>query len=62
MMRNPMFAVPLAALVRSYAITPLVSEPGTRYLYSSAGINIAGRIIEVVSGISFVKFPQILKL
>lgn len=50
--------VPLAALVRSYAITPLVSEPGTRYLYSSAGINIAGRIIEVVSGMKYEDFMQ----
>ena len=50
--------VPLAALVRSYAITPLVSEPGTRYLYSSAGINIAGRIIEVVSGMPYEDFMQ----
>ncbi len=50
--------VPLAALVRSYAITPLVSEPGTRYLYSSAGINIAGRVIEVVSGMSYEEFMQ----
>ena len=50
--------VPLAALVSSYAITPLVSEPGTRYLYSSAGINIAGRIIEVVSGMPYEDFMQ----
>ncbi len=50
--------VPLAALVRSYAITPLVSEPGTRYLYSSAGINVAGRIIEVVSGMPYEDFMQ----
>lgn len=50
--------VPLASLVRSYAITPLVSEPGTRYLYSSAGINVAGRIIEVVSGLPYEDFMQ----
>lgn len=50
--------VPLSALVRSYAITPLVSEPGTSYLYSSAGINIAGRIIEVVSGMSYEDFME----
>ncbi len=50
--------VPLAALVRSYAITPLVSEPGTRYLYSSAGINIAGRVIEVISGLPYEDFMQ----
>lgn len=50
--------VPLAALVRSYAITPLVSEPGTRYAYSSAGINVAGRIIEVVSGMAYEDFME----
>lgn len=50
--------VPLAALVRSYAVTPLQAEPGTRYQYSSAGINIAGRIIEVVSGMKYEDFIQ----
>ncbi|HUR46531.1 MAG TPA: serine hydrolase domain-containing protein [Candidatus Saccharimonadales bacterium] len=49
---------PLAALVRSYAMTPLQAEPGTRYAYSSAGINIAGRIIEVVSKMSYEDFMQ----
>lgn len=47
---------PLAARVRSYATLRLVSEPGTKYLYSNAGINIAGRIIEVVSGMPFETF------
>ena len=42
--------------VRSYAMTPLVTEPGTKYQYSNAGINTAGRIIEVVSGMSFEDF------
>ncbi len=41
---------------RSYAMTPLLSEPGAKYLYSNAGINTAGRIIEVVSGKSFEQF------
>jgi len=50
--------VPLAALVRSYAITPLQTEPGTHYQYSSAGINTAGRIIEVVSGMKYEEFMQ----
>ena len=36
--------------VRSYAMTPLQFEPGSKYQYSNAGINTAGRIIEVVSG------------
>ena len=39
----------LAERVRSYAKTPLNTQPGTKYAYSNAGINTAGRIIEVVS-------------
>jgi CubicO group peptidase (beta-lactamase class C family) len=42
--------------VRSYAMTPLVFEPGTKYQYSNAGINTAGRIIEVVSGTPYEDF------
>jgi CubicO group peptidase (beta-lactamase class C family) len=40
----------------SYARTPLHSEPGTKYEYSNAGINTAGRIIEVVSGTPYETF------
>ncbi len=40
----------------SYAITPLLSEPGTKYAYSNCGINTAGRICEVVSGQPFETF------
>lgn len=42
--------------VASYAVEPLVSEPGTQFLYSNAGINIAGRLIEVISRQSFAEF------
>lgn len=42
--------------VKSYAMTPLKFEPGTRYEYSNAGINTAGRIIEVVSGMPYEEF------
>lgn len=42
--------------VRSHAITPLEFEPDTKYQYSNAGINTAGRIIEVVSGVSYEQF------
>ena len=42
--------------VRAHALQPLQWEPGTRYLYSNAGINIAGRIIEVVAGIPYEDF------
>jgi CubicO group peptidase (beta-lactamase class C family) len=44
--------------VLNYAKTPLQSEPGTRYAYSNAGINTAGRIIEVVSGMPYETFLQ----
>ena len=46
----------LAERSRSYAATPLESEPGTRYRYSNAGLNTAGRIIEVVSGQPYEEF------
>jgi CubicO group peptidase (beta-lactamase class C family) len=41
---------------RSYAMTPLDSEPGMKWSYSNAGINTAGRIIEVVTGMTFEDF------
>ncbi len=42
----------------SYAMTPLMSEPGSKWAYSNAGINTAGRIIEVVAGVPYEKFMQ----
>jgi CubicO group peptidase (beta-lactamase class C family) len=42
----------------SYAMTSLRSEPDTRYQYSNAGINTAGRILEVVSGMPYEEFLQ----
>jgi CubicO group peptidase (beta-lactamase class C family) len=50
--------LPLAAAVRGYALTPLQSEPGTRYLYSNAGINTAARVLEVASGMRYEDFMQ----
>lgn len=46
----------LKEAVASYARTPLLSEPGSKYLYSNCGINAAGRIIEVVSGMPYETF------
>lgn len=43
---------------RSYALTPLQFEPGSRYQYSNAGINTAGRLIEVISGMPYETFMQ----
>ena len=44
--------------VQSYAKTPLLFEPGTAFHYSNAGINTAGRIIEVVSGMPYEEFLE----
>ena len=48
--------LPLRDAVRSYAMTPLQFEPDSKYQYSNAGINTAGRIIEVVSGMPYEEF------
>jgi CubicO group peptidase (beta-lactamase class C family) len=48
--------LPLRDAVRSYAMTPLQFEPDSKYQYSNAGINTAGRIIEVVSGMAYEDF------
>ena len=50
--------LPLAVAVRSYAATPLDYQPGTAYRYSNAGINTAGRIIEVVTGMTYEQFME----
>jgi CubicO group peptidase (beta-lactamase class C family) len=47
---------PLALRVRSYSMLALEFEPDTKYQYSNAGINTAGRIIEVVSGLAYEEF------
>ena len=49
---------PLELRVRSYAMAPLLFDPGTKSQYSNAGINTAGRIIEVVSGMPFERFLE----
>ena len=48
--------LPLRDAVRSYAMTPLQFDPDSEYRYSNAGINTAGRIIEVVSGMPYDEF------
>ena len=42
----------------NYALTPLDYQPGTKHAYSNAGINTAGRIIEVVSGMPYEEFME----
>jgi CubicO group peptidase (beta-lactamase class C family) len=48
----------LASEVAQIAAQPLRQEPGTKYEYNNSGINTAGRIIEVVSGITYAEFMQ----
>jgi len=48
----------LSSAVRSYAMTPLLSEPGAVYRYSNAGINTAARLIEVVTKVKYEDFMQ----
>ncbi len=46
----------LADLVAIYLAQPMQYEPGSVWRYNQAGINTAGRIVEVVSGLSFDAF------
>ena len=50
--------VPLDEVVRQLAKTPLLFQPGTEWSYSSPGIEILGRIIEVCSGQKYEDFIQ----
>lgn len=48
----------LEANVKNVAALPLRHEPGTSFAYNNSGISTAGRIIEVVSGMSYAGFIQ----
>ena len=48
----------LADVVAVYARTPLEHEPGTKFLYTAAGFDTLGRIIEVVSGRPYESFIE----
>jgi CubicO group peptidase (beta-lactamase class C family) len=48
--------VPLDEVVRRLATEPLLFQPGTAWSYSSAGIEVLGRIIEVCSGRKYEDF------
>ncbi len=51
-------ALPLRFAAMSYGLTPLRFQPDSKYDYSNAGINTAGCIVEVVSGMPYEKFMQ----
>jgi CubicO group peptidase (beta-lactamase class C family) len=48
----------LAEMVRMLSREPLRFAPGSRWAYSTAGIDTLGRVIEVVSGQPFAQFMQ----
>ena len=48
----------LAELIPSFLDRPTVFEPGTKWAYCQSGINTLGRIIEIVSGMSYPDFIQ----
>ena len=58
MERPTLDRLPLRTAAVSYAMTPLEFEPGSKYQYSNAGINTAGRIIEIVSGQPYETFLE----
>ena len=48
----------LTESVQHDLLEPLLFDPGTGYKYSNEGIDTAGRIIEIVSGMPYEKFVQ----
>jgi CubicO group peptidase (beta-lactamase class C family) len=48
----------LADLVPLWLAAPMQYEPGAQWKYTQSGINAAGRIVEVVSGMTFDEFVQ----
>jgi CubicO group peptidase (beta-lactamase class C family) len=48
----------LAEMTRVIAHEPLRFQPGSRWGYSTAGTDTLGRVVEVVSGVSFADFLQ----
>ena len=51
-------SVPLATSIEHDLLEPLLFDPGTKYNYSNEGIDTAGRIVELVSGMSYERFLQ----
>jgi CubicO group peptidase (beta-lactamase class C family) len=53
---NQAMNISLADLMTTFAKQPLLFQPGTRWSYSSPGIDILGRVIEVCSGQKYEDF------
>jgi len=48
----------LAEMIRGLAREPLRFNPGSRWVYSTAGLDTAGRVVEVASGMPYDQFLQ----
>ncbi len=48
----------LSDLIPLYLAAPMQYEPGAKWQYTQSGINVASRLVEVVSGLSFDAFTQ----
>jgi CubicO group peptidase (beta-lactamase class C family) len=48
----------LAAMIQSLAREPLRFQPGTRWSYSTAGMDTLGRVVEVAGGMPYAEFLQ----
>ena len=57
-MPQPRVESSLAELVMGYAREPLQFEPGSKWSYSTAGLNVLGRVVEVVGGQPFAAFLE----
>jgi CubicO group peptidase (beta-lactamase class C family) len=51
-------STPLKARALSSVTGPLQSQPGEKYAYGNQGMNIAARIVEILSGMSYEEFLQ----
>src|SRR6266850_1741039 len=51
-------STPLKARALSSVTGPLQSQPGEKYAYGNQGMNIAARIVEIVSGVPYEDFLQ----
>jgi CubicO group peptidase (beta-lactamase class C family) len=53
---NQQMNIPLSELMKTFGKQPLLFQPGTHWSYSSPGIDILGRVIEVCSGEKYEDF------
>jgi CubicO group peptidase (beta-lactamase class C family) len=51
-------STPLKARALSSVTGPLQSQPGEKYAYGNQGMNVAARVVEVVSGMPYEEFLQ----